>query len=186
MGTGKLRDWSVRITIQDGMLAAVQVVKNAAVYIFHLMTRSLVHRSSSSGEFALYYDPFVTVSVCKTLVTEFFKLICSVSRQILFGAVSVSVRENLLNTQLATRLASILGITPDFIKNRGATNIVNNIPIQYSTTALVAYNNSLPEVFQVALYMARHIEMRLEMRENVIYKSLLNNSEKFGDYRLEV
>lgn len=52
------------------------------------------------------------------------------------------------------RLASIPGISSELVKSTGATDILDMIPIQYRTSALVAYNDSLRRVFQVALCMA--------------------------------
>lgn len=74
--------------------------------------------------------------------------------QTLFGAVFVSVGENVLHSQLAKRLAGIPGISPELIKNTGATDVLDDISIEYRATALVAYNDSLRVLFQVALCMA--------------------------------
>ncbi|ROW10410.1 hypothetical protein VMCG_02062 [Cytospora schulzeri] len=74
--------------------------------------------------------------------------------QTLFGAVFVSVGENVFNDQLTKRLAKIpgIGIMPD--QSTGATDFLDGVDIEYRTAALEAYNVSLRVVFQVALCMA--------------------------------
>lgn len=74
--------------------------------------------------------------------------------QLLFGAVFTSVGQNVLDSQLANRLAGIPGITPELIQNTGATEIFNHIPASYHAVALEAYNDSLRVCFQVGLIMA--------------------------------
>ncbi|KAJ9134321.1 MFS general substrate transporter [Pleurostoma richardsiae] len=74
--------------------------------------------------------------------------------QTLFGAIFVSIGQNVLDGQLAKRLAGITNITPQQIQNAGATGLLKIIPAQYHTAALEAYNDSLRVCFRVALIMA--------------------------------
>lgn len=74
--------------------------------------------------------------------------------QMLFGAIFVSVGQNVLDGQLAKRLAGISKITPQQIENAGVTGILEIIPSQYHDAVLEAYNGSLRVCFQVALAMA--------------------------------
>ncbi|KAK5371064.1 hypothetical protein LTR20_007329 [Exophiala xenobiotica] len=74
--------------------------------------------------------------------------------QTLFGAVFVSVGQNVLDNQLANRLAGIPGVTPQLIQSTGATDLLNLIPAKYHAEVLKAYNASLRVCFQVALIMA--------------------------------
>jgi MFS family permease len=74
--------------------------------------------------------------------------------QQLFGAVFTSVGQNVLDNQLANRLAGIPGISPRLIQGTGATELLNLIPAEYRAAALEAYNNSLRVCFQVGLIMA--------------------------------
>jgi MFS family permease len=74
--------------------------------------------------------------------------------QTLFGAIFVSVGQNVLDNQLVKRLAGISGITPQQIKSAGATGLFNIIPPQYHTAIREAYNDSLRVCFRVALIMA--------------------------------
>lgn len=74
--------------------------------------------------------------------------------QTLFGAIFVSVGQNVLYSQLAKRLAGILSITPQQIESAGVTGLFSIIPPQYHTKVLGAYNGSLRICFQVALVMA--------------------------------
>lgn len=74
--------------------------------------------------------------------------------QLLFGAVFVSVGQNVLANRLASRLVGIPGITPHMIQSTGATQLLDLIPAQYHAQALQAYNDSLRVCFQVALIMA--------------------------------
>jgi MFS family permease len=74
--------------------------------------------------------------------------------QTLFGAIFVSVGQNVLDNQLAKRLAGISSISPQQIETAGATGLFNIIPPQYRTVALEAYNDSLRVCFQVALILA--------------------------------
>ncbi|PYH90940.1 MFS general substrate transporter [Aspergillus ellipticus CBS 707.79] len=76
--------------------------------------------------------------------------------QQLFGAIFTSVGENVLDNQLARRLASIPGldVTPRLISTTGATELLKMIPEEYHAPALEAYNQSLRMCFQVGLIMA--------------------------------
>lgn len=74
--------------------------------------------------------------------------------QTLFGAIFVSVGQNVLENQLANRLADIPGITSQLIQSTGATDLLKLIPAELFTTALEAYNDSLRVLFQVGLIMA--------------------------------
>ena len=74
--------------------------------------------------------------------------------QQLFGAVFASVGQNVLDNQLANRLAGIPGISPRLIQSTGATELLNLIPADHHAAALEAYNDSLRVCFQVGLIMA--------------------------------
>ncbi|KAI1378718.1 putative MFS multidrug transporter [Hypoxylon crocopeplum] len=74
--------------------------------------------------------------------------------QTLFGAVFVSVGQNVLYSQLTQRLANIPGIPPELIQSAGATDFLGSIDPQYHAAAVGAYNDSLRVVLQVALCMA--------------------------------
>jgi hypothetical protein len=76
--------------------------------------------------------------------------------QTLFGAIFVSVGQNLLDQHLATRLAQISGIsiTPEKIESAGITGLFNIIPSQFHNAVLRAYNSSLQLCFLVALIFA--------------------------------
>lgn len=73
--------------------------------------------------------------------------------QTLFGAIFVSVGQNVFDGQLAKRLADITGITAQQIQAAGVTGLFQIIPPQYHTAALEAYNDSLRVCFQVALIL---------------------------------
>ncbi|MCJ1300685.1 hypothetical protein MMC08_003482 [Hypocenomyce scalaris] len=60
---------------------------------------------------------------------------------------------NVLDNQLAKRLAGISSITPQQIETTGATGLLDTIPPRYHTAALEAYNDSLRVCFQVALIL---------------------------------
>jgi MFS family permease len=72
----------------------------------------------------------------------------------LFGAVFISVGQNVLDNQLANRLAGIPGFSPRLIQSTGATELLKLIPAEYHAAALEAYNDSLRVCFQVCLIMA--------------------------------
>lgn len=74
--------------------------------------------------------------------------------QQLFGAVFTSVGQNVLDTQLAHRLAGIQGITPRLIQSTGATQLLDLVPVEDHAAALQAYNDSLRVCFQVGLILA--------------------------------
>jgi MFS family permease len=74
--------------------------------------------------------------------------------QTLFGAIFVSVGQNVVDGQLSKRLARILSITPQQIASAGASGLFKEIPPQYYDAAKVAYNDSLCVCFQVALVLA--------------------------------
>ena len=72
----------------------------------------------------------------------------------LFGAVFISVGQNVLDNQLAKRLAGIPGFSPRLIQSTGAGSLLNFLPAKYRITGLEAYNDSLRVCFQVGLIMA--------------------------------
>lgn len=74
--------------------------------------------------------------------------------QQLFGAIFICVSQNVLDNQLANRLAGLPGITPAMIPVTGATDLLKLIPPKYRIAALEAYNSSLRVCFQVGLIMA--------------------------------
>ncbi|PYI09932.1 MFS general substrate transporter [Aspergillus sclerotiicarbonarius CBS 121057] len=76
--------------------------------------------------------------------------------QTLFGAIFVSVGQNVLDQHLATRLARISGIniTPETIERAGITGLFKTIPFQYHTAVLEAYNSSLRLCFVIGLVFA--------------------------------
>ncbi|KAK7428260.1 hypothetical protein QQZ08_005157 [Neonectria magnoliae] len=73
--------------------------------------------------------------------------------QLLGGAVFVSVGQNVLNNQLLQRLSAVPGFTPKSIQISGVTSLVN-LPVSIKSTVLVAYNESLRQVFQVGMILA--------------------------------
>ena len=74
--------------------------------------------------------------------------------QTLAGAIFVAIGQNVLDGQLAKRLADITSITPQQIEKAGATGLLKIIPSQFYAEGLNAYNESLRICFRVALIMA--------------------------------
>lgn len=72
----------------------------------------------------------------------------------LFGAIFVSVGQNVLDSQLTSRLADISSISPEQIQTAGVTGILDIIPPQDHAAVLGAYNESLRICFEVALILA--------------------------------
>jgi hypothetical protein len=71
--------------------------------------------------------------------------------QTLFGAIFVSIGQNVLDGHLASGLAGITNITAQQIQNAGATGILDIIPPESRDASLVVYNNAIRAAFQVAL-----------------------------------
>lgn len=115
--------------------------------------------------------------------------------QTLFGAIFVSVGQNVLDGELVKRLAGIISLTPQEIENAGATGLLNLIPPQYHAAALEAYNQSLRVCFQVALVLAcicilgglsmewRSVKGRTEdpQPENIEGEKVINKAEGSAD-----
>ncbi|TVY89371.1 Efflux pump [Lachnellula willkommii] len=74
--------------------------------------------------------------------------------QTLFGAIFVSVGQNVLDNQLAKRLAGIASITSKQLQTAGITGLFKLISPENHTAALEAYNDSLRICFQVGLILA--------------------------------
>jgi hypothetical protein len=72
----------------------------------------------------------------------------------LAGAIFTSIGENVLNNQLVSRFKEILAITPAEISSAGVTNVLKLVPDNLRPQALVAYNDSVMEVFRVGLIVA--------------------------------
>lgn len=62
--------------------------------------------------------------------------------------------QNVLDSQLASRLSGIANIPPQQIHNARITGLFQIIPSQYHNAALEAFNESLRTCFQVGLVMA--------------------------------
>lgn len=73
--------------------------------------------------------------------------------QLLSGAIFVSVGQNVLNSQLIQRLSSLPGFSAEMIQNSGATSLTN-LPASIKPTVVIAYNESLRQVFRVGLILA--------------------------------
>jgi MFS family permease len=72
----------------------------------------------------------------------------------LFGAIFVSVGQNVLDSQLISRLAGISSVSSEEIQTAGVTGVLTVIPPQDHAAALGAYNDSLRTCFEVALILA--------------------------------
>lgn len=73
--------------------------------------------------------------------------------QQLFGAVFTTVGQNVLDNQLVNRLSGIPGISPDLIRDSGATDLLRHVPEQFYAAAVDGYNEALRVCFQVGLIM---------------------------------
>lgn len=74
--------------------------------------------------------------------------------QLLGSAVFVSVGENVLGNQLASRLASIPGIDHSLITSSGATTLLASVSKDLRPVVLMAYNKALQRVFLVGLIVS--------------------------------
>ena len=72
----------------------------------------------------------------------------------LFGAIFVSIGQNLLDGRLAEGLRGIANITPQEIENSGASGLLSIIPPEQHTAALQVYNAALRMCFRVAVIMS--------------------------------
>ena len=105
--------------------------------------------------------------------------------QTLFGAIFVSVGQNVLDQQLATRLARISGIniTPEKIESAGITGLFKIIPLQYRTVVLDAYNSSLRFCFLVALiFGCLSVIGSVGMEWRSVKKDQKTKHEEFNDF----
>lgn len=69
------------------------------------------------------------------------------------STIFVSVGENVLTNQLSVRLHGIPGFERGMVTSSGAISIVDSLPAEYRDEVLVAYNQSLRMVFQIALVL---------------------------------
>ena len=74
--------------------------------------------------------------------------------QTLFGAIFVSIGQNLLDGRLAQGLQGMINVTPQEIEGAGATGLLDIIPSSQHTEALRVYNSALRLCFQVAVIMS--------------------------------
>lgn len=72
----------------------------------------------------------------------------------LFGAIFVSVGQNVLDSQLTNRLADISSVSPEQIQTAGVTGVLDITPPQDRAAVLGVYNDSLRICFEVALILA--------------------------------
>lgn len=74
--------------------------------------------------------------------------------QTLFGAVFVSVGQNVLDGQLVDRLAGVVSITTEQMQAAGTTGLFKIVPAQLLDEVLVAFSDSLDVCFEVAVVLA--------------------------------
>jgi MFS family permease len=72
--------------------------------------------------------------------------------QLFSGAIFVPVGQSVLQHQLLKRLLAVPGFTAEMIQNSGAT-VLTNVPSALKPTVLIAYNDSLRQVFRVGLIL---------------------------------
>lgn len=78
------------------------------------------------------------------------------SVQLLGGAIFLSASQNVFATHLSSAVSAmgIPGVNGDIVAQAGATEIRQIVPVEYLDRVLVAYNNSITKVYQVALVMS--------------------------------
>lgn len=74
--------------------------------------------------------------------------------QLLGGAIFISVGQNVLDSQLQSRLSGLPGFDPSLLLKTGATTLIGQLPETIRPAVLAAYNESLRTVFHVGLIMA--------------------------------
>lgn len=74
--------------------------------------------------------------------------------QLLGGTIFISVGENVMRNQLVQRLAEIPGLDASHASSSGATSLLKSLPGSVRPMALVAYNESLREVFKIGLIVS--------------------------------
>ncbi|KAI1139874.1 MFS general substrate transporter [Hypoxylon sp. FL0543] len=70
--------------------------------------------------------------------------------QLLSGSIFISVGQNVLDSQLIQRLSSLPGFSPEMIQNSGVT-MLTNLTASTKALVLIAYDESLRQVFRVGL-----------------------------------
>lgn len=105
--------------------------------------------------------------------------------QLLGGAIFVSVGQNVLNNELLKRFASVLGFRPESIQTGGAISLTN-LPKSVRRTSLVAYNESLRQVFRVGLVLACvSILGALAMEWRTVKKDLVKQKDPEDDFMVK-
>ncbi|KAI0597989.1 putative MFS aflatoxin efflux pump [Biscogniauxia sp. FL1348] len=74
--------------------------------------------------------------------------------QPLGGSIFTSVGKNFINNQLLQRLSGLPDFDASLVENTGATTLSSSLPPELLHLVLVAYNNSLRQVFRVGLVLA--------------------------------
>jgi hypothetical protein len=74
--------------------------------------------------------------------------------QLLGASIFVSVAQSVLDNQLVQRLAGVPGFNRKVVTSGGATSLLASLPDGVRDTALVAYNESLREVFRIGLILS--------------------------------
>jgi hypothetical protein len=71
------------------------------------------------------------------------------------GALLASVAQNVFTNQLVKNLiATVPGISPEFVVNVGATQVQTQIPAQFLTAVTSAYSKALDQTFYVSVAMS--------------------------------
>lgn len=74
--------------------------------------------------------------------------------QLIGAAVFVTVGENGLGNQLASRLANVQGVNPSLVTASGVTTLSASVADELRPVVLVAYNRALQKVFEVGLVVS--------------------------------
>lgn len=74
--------------------------------------------------------------------------------QLLGAAIFVPVGENVLASELLTRLSGIPGVDSSLVTSNGITSLIHTLPADMKQLVLVKYNEALRQVFVIALVLA--------------------------------
>ncbi|KAI0379851.1 putative MFS aflatoxin efflux pump [Hypomontagnella monticulosa] len=74
--------------------------------------------------------------------------------QLLSGSIFISVGQNVLDSQLLSRLAGLPGFQPSMIEDNGATTLSSSLPPELLGPVLTAYNEALRQVFRLGLCLS--------------------------------
>jgi MFS family permease len=140
---------SILLAVGGGLMTTFKVDTTPA----HWIAYQILFGTGAGLSFQQSYTAVQTVLPEKHVATA---LVVLSFTQELGGIVALAISQNIFLTRLTSRLAdAVPGLDPRRdIMDRGTVNMPDNVPVQYRSAILEAYNQTIIDVFYVGVVAA--------------------------------